>query len=56
MTLWATAYSTSPHTPISTSTPSPIITHPIKKLYYLLWCTGLELYVMKTACRPSWCS
>jgi hypothetical protein len=45
-----------PTTPISTSTPTSIITHPINKLYCLFWCTGSELSVMKTACRPNWCS
>jgi hypothetical protein len=28
---------------IATSMPSPIITHPINKWSYLLWCTGTEL-------------
>jgi hypothetical protein len=51
MALWDTKCTASPLTPISTSTPSPIITHPINKLYYLLWCTGPELSVKKTACR-----
>jgi hypothetical protein len=46
----------SPHTSVCTSTPSPIITHPINKRYCLLWCIGPELTVMKTACRQSWCS
>jgi hypothetical protein len=40
----------------STPAPSPITTHPIKKQYFLLWCTGPESSVMMTVCRPSWCS
>jgi hypothetical protein len=45
-----------PHISISTSMSSPIITHPINKWYYLVWCTGPKLSVMRTACRPSLCS
>jgi hypothetical protein len=36
--------------------PSPIITHPINKPCHLLCYKDPELSVMKTACRPSWCS
>jgi hypothetical protein len=32
------------------------LTHPINKRYYPLWYTEPELTVMKTTCRPSWCS
>jgi hypothetical protein len=41
---------------IFTSTPSPILTHPISKRRYVLWYTEPEISVMKTACRLSWCS
>jgi hypothetical protein len=56
MAVWDTKCTASPLTPISTSTTSPLITHPINKRCYPLSYTGPELSVMKTACRPSWCS
>jgi hypothetical protein len=40
MALWDTKCTASPHTPISTSTPRPIITHPINERHCLLWCIG----------------
>jgi hypothetical protein len=36
------------HTPISTSTSSPIITYSINKLYYLPWCTAPEFSVKRS--------
>jgi hypothetical protein len=40
MAVWATKCTTSPQTPVSTSTSSLIITHPISKWYYLLCVQG----------------
>jgi hypothetical protein len=55
MALWVTKCTASPLTPVFTSTPSPVITHPISKRCYLLWYTEPEFSVRKTACRSSWC-
>jgi hypothetical protein len=30
--------------------------HPTSKLYFPHWCTGLELYAIKTVCMQIWCS
>jgi hypothetical protein len=44
------------HSVSQTAIRSPIITHTINKWCYPFWHTEWELSVMKTACRPSWCS
>jgi hypothetical protein len=53
MVLWATECTASKPTPISTSTLSLTIAHPINKLHFPHWCTVPEVFTLKTVCRQS---
>jgi hypothetical protein len=54
--LWAIECTVNLPIPISILTLGPTTTHSVSKLHFPHWCTGLELYAIKTACMRSWCS